>query len=142
MSSSLRGNLMRTPRLPLALASLALVLAAMALAELPAVDPNDPPVDVQGHWTIYSKNIDDGETVEKSVEITQDHHHISGFFRGPNQEGKIHGIVNGQHIVFETQTKNVLTFRGRVDGNAISGLYGLHGRHAEFRAVRGAAGSR
>ncbi len=116
--------------------ALGVAFAALGWAELPAVDPHDPPVDVHGRWTIYSKNIEDAETVEKSVQITQNHHHISGFFRGPNQEGRIRGIVNGRHIVFETQTKNVLTFRGEVDGNTITGLYGLHGRHADFRAVR------
>ena len=74
-------------------------LAAFSFAELPQVDPNDPPVDVQGHWIIYSKDVGDADVVEKTVAITQDHHHISGYFRGPNQQGKIHGVVNGRRVV-------------------------------------------
>ena len=38
--------------------------------------------------------------------------------------------------LFATTTKNVLTFRGEVDGNTMSGNYGLHGRHAPFKAAR------
>jgi hypothetical protein len=41
-----------------------------------------PPDDVQGSWTIYSKNIDNGETVKKFVHINQDGHHLSGIFAG------------------------------------------------------------
>ena len=113
-----------------------LIIAAVSRAQLPEPDPNDPPVDVHGRWIIYSKNIDNDETVEKPLEITQDHHHISGYFKGPNQQGKIHGVVNGRRVVFQTQTKNMLTFRGEADGDTITGLYGIHGRHGQFRAVR------
>ena len=42
----------------------------------------------------------------------------------------------GPIIVFSTKTKNVLTFRGQVNGDTITGTYGLHGRHAPFKAVR------
>jgi len=114
----------------------ALAMAAALFAQLPEPDPNDPPVDVHGQWIIYSRNIDNDETVEKPLEITQNHHHISGYFKGPNQQGKIHGVVNGRRVVFQTQTKNVLTFRGEADGDTITGLYGIHGRHGQFRAVR------
>ena len=54
----------------------------------------------------------------------------------PNQSGGIEGTVNVHHIEFSTKTHNVLTFRGTIEGNSMSGLYGLHGRHAEWRAVR------
>jgi hypothetical protein len=40
------------------------------------------------------------------------------------------------HIVFRTKTRNVLTFRGRVEGNRMSGEYGIHGEHGEWEAER------
>jgi len=116
---------------------LALVLiAASSLSRAQQPPQERPPDDVQGKWTIYSKNIENGETVRKFVQINQNGHHLTGHFKGPYQSGGIHGYVNGHHIEFSTKTKNVLTFRGQVDGNTMSGLYGLHGRHAEWRAVR------
>jgi hypothetical protein len=36
----------------------------------------------------------------------------------------------------DTKAHNVLTFRGTIEGNSMSGLYGLHGKHAEWRAIR------
>ena len=74
--------------------------------------------------------------VKKFVTIHQDGNKLSGHFKGPNQSGGIEGTINVHHIVFSTKTRNVLTFRGRVDGNTMSGIYGIHGRHAEWRAVR------
>jgi hypothetical protein len=44
--------------------------------------------------------------------------------------------VTGHHIEFSTKTRNVLRFRGQIEGNKMSGLYGLHRRNAEWRAVR------
>jgi len=44
--------------------------------------------------------------------------------------------VNGHHIEFSTQTREVLTFRGQINGSGMSGMYGLHGQHAEWSAVR------
>ncbi len=95
-----------------------------------------PPDYVQGSWTIYSKNIDNGETVKKFVHINQNGSQLTGNFRGPNQSGKIQGFVRGHHIEFSTETRTVLTFRGQIDGDSMSGLYGIHGRHAEWRAER------
>lgn len=120
--------------------SLALLLAfvlivASSLSRAPQPPQELPPDDVQGKWTIYSKNIETGETVKKFVQINQDGHHLTGHFRGPDQSGGIEGFVNGHHIEFSTKTRNVLTFRGQVDGT-MSGLWGLHGRHADWRAVR------
>lgn len=118
----------------LAVVSACLLFALSTAAQQPQHEL--PPDNVQGSWTIYSKNIENGETVKKFVHINQDGHHVSGNFRGPNLSGKIHGSVNGHDIEFSIETRNVLTFRGRLDGNEMSGLYGLHGRHAEWRAVR------
>ncbi len=102
-----------------------------------AQQTNQPlPESVQGSWTIYSKNIDNGRIVTKSVHIDQDGGRLTGHFQGPNQSGGIQGFVNGHHIEFRTKTRNVLTFRGQVEGNTMSGMYGIHGRHAEWRAER------
>jgi len=116
--------------------SQALLLAVLLLAVCGVSQAQQPPDNARGSWTIYSKNIDNGQTVEKHVQITQDGNRLWGHFEGPNQSGGITGTVNGHHIEFSTKTKNVLTFRGQIDGNHMSGMYGLHGRHAEWRAVR------
>jgi hypothetical protein len=91
---------------------------------------------VRGNWTITSKNIEDEEWVTKYIEIYQNRTLLTGRFQGPNQQGGIEGSIQGHHIEFHTKTKNVLTFRGEVDGDTMSGNYGLHGRHAPFKAVR------
>ena len=91
---------------------------------------------VRGNWTITSKNVENDEWVTKHVEIRQDRTHLTGRFQGPNQEGGIDGFVEGNHIEFHTKTKNVLTFRGEVNGDTMSGNYGIHGKHAPFKAVR------
>ena len=117
---------------------LAMVLLALPLATAPspAQERTETYEIVRGNWTITSKNIEDDEWVTKHVEIFQNGTQLSGRFQGPNQEGGIEGFVNGHHVEFHTKTKNVLTFRGQVDGDTMSGNYGLHGRHAPFKAVR------
>jgi hypothetical protein len=112
-----------------------LAVTSFSLAQPPPQE-DAPFDDVRGSWTIFSKDIDGGQAAEKHVQINQNQHHLSGHFEGPNQSGGIQGTINGHHIVFSTRTHNVLTFRGEVDGNHMHGLYGLHGRHAEWRAVR------
>jgi hypothetical protein len=128
---------MENYRSKLLLLFFALILLAansVSLAQEPPV--GQPPDNVAGNWTIYSKNIDNGETVRKFVQIKQNGNLLTGHFKGPNQSGGIEGTINVHHIEFHTKTRNVLTFRGRVEGNKMSGLYGLHGRHAEWQAVR------
>ncbi len=125
---------MRSRSKIMTMASACLLFALSTAAQQP--EREVPPDNIQGSWTIFSKNIDNGATVRKFVHIDQNGHNLSGNFRGPNQSGKIHGFVNGHHVEFSTQTRNVLTFRGRIDGNEMSGMYGIHGRHAEWRAVR------
>jgi hypothetical protein len=93
-------------------------------------------VNARGNWTIYSRNIDNGAMVTKHVQIHQGGNQIWGTFEGPNQSGPIHGVVNGHHIEFSTQTREVLTFRGQINGDGMSGMYGLDGQHAEWSAVR------
>lgn len=116
-----------------------LSLAAFALLSLLFGRPvlaDEPPDNVQGNWTIYSSNIETGEEVIKHVQIAQYGDRITGFFEGPNQSGPIQGKVNGHHIEFSTVTRNVLTFRGQIYGDNMSGLYGLHGKHAPWQAER------
>ncbi len=94
------------------------------------------PDNVAGKWTIYSKNIDNNESVTKFVQIVQNGTELSGHFKGPNQSGGIQGSIHVHHIEFSTKTRNVLTFRGQVDGDRMRGMYGIHGRHGEWEAVR------
>lgn len=99
-----------------------------------------PPDNIEGNWTIYSTNIENGETVVKHVQIAQYGDRITGYFEGPIQSGPIQGRINVHHIVFSTVTRNVLTFRGQIYGDNMSGLYGLHGKHAPWQAVRTSGG--
>ena len=110
-------------------ALLFLGLGILALAD-------QPPDNVQGDWTIYSTSIKDGQTVVKHVQIAQYGNRITGYFEGPNQSGPIQGRVNAHHIVFSTVTRTVLTFRGQIYGDNMTGLYGIHGQHAPWQAVR------
>jgi hypothetical protein len=95
-----------------------------------------PPDNVSGNWTIYANNIDKGGSSLKTVQISQNGNIITGHFKGPNQSGKIQGWVNVHHIEFSTDTREVLTFRGQIHGNIMSGMYGIRGRHADWRAER------
>ena len=103
------------------------------------VPAQQPPDNVEGNWTIYSTNIQNGETVVKHVQIEQYGNSLTGHLEGPDQSGPIQGQINGHHIRFSTVTRNVLNFWGQVSGNEMSGTYGLHGKHAPWQAVRPAA---
>ena len=115
-------------------------LTLMSLTFAKSVLAQQPPDNVQGDWTIYSSNIDNGETVIKHVQIAQYGNRITGYFEGPNQSGPIQGRIDVHHIVFSTVTRNVLTFRGQIFGDNISGLYGLNGKHAPWQAIRTSGG--
>jgi len=112
------------------------VVALLSLTLSKTASADQPPANVQGNWTIYSTNIENGETVVKHVQIAQYGNSLTGYFEGPNQSGPIQGHVNGQHVEFSTLTRNVLTFRGQAFGDTMSGNYGLHGKHAPWQAVR------
>src|SRR5208283_4957186 len=113
---------------------LGLILSTTTLAQR-------PPDNVEGNWTIYSTSIQNGETVVKHVQIAQYGNSLTGHFEGPDQSGPIQGQINGHHIRFSTVTRNVLNFWGQVSGDEMSGTYGLHGKHAQWQAVRPAAAS-
>jgi hypothetical protein len=104
-----------------------------------AMEQQPPPpgqVDASGKWTIYARNVDQPGGSTKYVQIQQNGNQISGHFKGPHQSGGISGFVNVDHIEFSTDTRDVLTFRGQIQGDTMSGLYGVHGQHAPWNAVR------
>jgi hypothetical protein len=118
---------------------LSLVFLLVAVSGVTSAQPpaqEQPPDDASGNWTIYAKNIDNGGSSTKYAQIKQNGNHLTGHFKGPHQSGGIEGTVNVHHIEFSTKTHDVLTFRGQIEGNTMSGLYGLKGRHAEWRATR------
>ena len=110
-------------------ALLSLIFCSRTFAE-------QPPDNVQGNWTIYSTNVENGEVVIKHVQIAQYGNRITGYFEGPNQSGPIEGKVDVHHIMFSTVTRNVLTFRGQIYGDNMTGTCGVHGKHAPWQAVR------
>jgi len=110
-----------------------------AAAQFADADQQPPPnqqVNASGAWTIYANDINDPGGSTKMVKIQQFGTQLSGKFNGPNQSGNITGFINGNHIEFSTKTRDVLTFRGQINGNTMSGQYGLHGQHAAFNGVR------
>jgi hypothetical protein len=124
---------------PLSLLFLFLLFAVSSVsrAQEPPPRPSDlPPDNVAGNWTIYANNIDKAGSSLKTVQISQNDNIITGRFKGPRQSGKIQGWINVHHIEFSTDTREVLTFRGQIEGNHMSGLYGINGRHADWRAER------
>jgi hypothetical protein len=119
-----------------ALCGMVLLICTMGSVAWAQSDPaSQPPADVSGHWSIYARN-PDGSTDTKTVDIKQNGNQLTGKFKGPHQSGKIEGTVNGNHVVFSTKTREVLTFRGNVQGNTIRGHFGIRGRHGEFEANR------
>ncbi|MGB7731623.1 MAG: DUF3300 domain-containing protein [Candidatus Acidiferrum sp.] len=116
------------------LSLIALVLASLTFGR--ATFAQQPTAIVQGNWTIYSTNIDDGAMVIKHVQIAQYGNHLTGYFEGPNQAGPIQGEVNGNFIHFSTVTRTILNFHGHVYGDNIAGDYGIHGKQAPWQAVR------
>ncbi|HVM74941.1 MAG TPA: DUF3300 domain-containing protein [Candidatus Saccharimonadales bacterium] len=112
------------------------LLALLSFLSSGTVRADAPPDNVEGNWTIYSTNIEDGAVVIKHVQIEQYGNRITGYFEGPFQSGPIQGRVDVHHIVFSTVTRNVLTFRGQIYGGSIVGEYGIHGKHAAWQAVR------
>jgi hypothetical protein len=79
------------------------------------------PANVAGQWTLYC-NDPNGSTSSKYLDLQQDGNTIKGHFKGPNQSGGVEGTINGQHLVVRTKTRDVLVFRGRVDGPRKNGV--------------------
>src|SRR5271163_4671991 len=121
---------MKKIRATLGLASF--VLASLIFCKTALAQPDN----VQGNWTIYATNNNDGSTEIKHVQIAQYGNQITGYFEGPYQSGPIQGEIDIHHIRFSTVTRNVLNFRGQIFGDNITGSYGIHGRHGSWQAVR------
>jgi hypothetical protein len=84
--------------------------------------PSDvPPANVAGKWILYC-NDPNGTTSSKYLDLEQDGNNIKGHFKGPNQSGGVEGTINAQHLVVRTKTRNVLVFRGRVEGPRVNGI--------------------
>jgi hypothetical protein len=94
-----------------------------------------PAADVAGKWIIYTKG-DDGKTGTHYVDLVQNGNTLTGHFKGPNQSGGLEGTMNVRHILFRTKTRNVLTFRGMVDGNTMEGTFGVRGLHGTWQGRR------
>ena len=114
-----------------------LVLSVAFLSVLKAQDLK-PPAKIAGNWTIFAEDIDHPGSSLKTIQITQNGNIISGTFRGPHQHGKFQGWVSGNHVEFSTDTHEILTFRGEIKPDRMSGLYGINGRHAPWSAERSA----
>jgi hypothetical protein len=110
--------------------------ADFADAGAPQPPVEQGPDNASGSWTIYAQNIDQPGGSTKYVQIKQYGSQLSGHFKGPHQSGGIEGFVNVHHIEFSTKTHDVLTFRGQIQGDTMSGLYGIRGQHAAWNAVR------
>jgi hypothetical protein len=102
------------------------------------------PANAAGKWTLYCKD-PNGSTSSKYLELEQKGNVITGHFKGPNQSGGVEGTIDDQHLVVRTKTRDVLTFRGRVDGprvegvvqgNAFNGTFHDRGGTGSFQGVR------
>jgi hypothetical protein len=92
--------------------------------------------DLSGKWTIYAYNTNHPGSSLKTIQVVQQGNIISGTFRGPNQHGKMQGLITGNHVEFSTDTHEILTFRGEITPTGMSGLYGFNGQHAPWTAER------
>lgn len=123
--------------------TLAIFAGTFARAQQPPPADN-PPASVAGKWTLYC-NDPNGSTSSKFLDLRQNGSVITGHFKGPNQSGGVEGTIKNQHLVVRTKTRNVLTFRGRVDGprvdgvvqgNAFNGTFHDRGGTGSFQGVR------
>jgi len=101
--------------------NLALVLAASLVSFAQQALPDQMPANANGKWNFYCHD-PNGSTSTKYIEIEQNGSQVKGHFKGPNQSGGIEGTINSQHIVFKTKTREILTFRGRIDGERVNGV--------------------
>lgn len=120
------------------------LLLSVSLAASAQQPPSDkPPANANGKWNFYCHD-PNGSTSTKYIEIQQNGSEVKGHFKGPNQSGGIEGTINQQHIVFKTKTREILTFRGRIDGprtdgvvqgNKITGTFHDRGGTGTFEGV-------
>ena len=98
--------------------SLLITLCRAALSQEPP--PDKPPASVEGKWTLFC-NDPNGTTSAKYLDLKQNGNKIKGHFRGTYQSGGVEGTINGHHLVVRTKTRDVLVFRGRIDGPKVNG---------------------
>jgi hypothetical protein len=113
------------------------LIGSTALAQQPPAQQQ--PANVAGKWTLYCKD-PNGSTSAKYLELQQKGSVISGHFKGPNQSGGVEGTIDEQHLVVRTKTRDVLTFRGRVEGPRVQGLIQGNAFNGTFHD-RGGTGS-
>lgn len=97
--------------------------------------PTRGPDNVAGNWIVSTKG-QNGEIHTQHLTIQQDGTEIKGKFKGPYQSGSLTGTVNIHHIVFRTNTRHPITFRGMINGDTIDGTEHIEGKEGEFHAVR------
>jgi hypothetical protein len=106
--------------------------------------PQQMPANAAGKWTLYCKD-PNGSTSTKYLELEQEGTVIKGHFKGPNQSGGVEGTIDVQHLVVKTKTREVLVFRGRVNGprvdgvvqgNTFNGTFHDRGGTGSFQGVR------
>jgi hypothetical protein len=102
---------------------LGLLLLAIFCRAVSSQQPpsEEPPANVAGKWILYC-NDPNGSTSSKYLDLEQDGNNIKGHFKGPNQSGGVEGTINGQHLVVRTKTRDVLVFRGRIEGPRVDGI--------------------
>jgi hypothetical protein len=98
---------------------LMVLLASAAFAQQPPAQ--QLPANVAGKWALYCKD-PNGSTSAKYLDLQQEGSVIKGHFKGPNQSGGVEGTITEQHLVVRTKTRDVLTFRGRVEGPRVQGV--------------------
>jgi hypothetical protein len=122
--------------------ALVIFTGSFAFAQQPPAQQQ--PANAAGNWTLYCKD-PNGSTSSKFLELQQKGSVISGHFKGPNQSGGVEGTIDNQHLVVHTKTRDVLTFRGRVDGprvdgvvqgNTFNGTFHDRGGTGSFQGVR------
>ncbi len=100
---------------------LGLILGVSGVMLAQAPPPQQQPANAAGKWTLYCKD-PNGSTSTKYLELEQKGAVISGHFKGPNQSGGVEGTIDVQHLVVKTKTRDVLVFRGRVNGPRVEGV--------------------
>jgi hypothetical protein len=96
-----------------------LSIRGVALGQAPS--PQQPAANASGKWTLYCKD-PNGSTSTKYLDLQQKGNVIMGHFKGPNQSGGVEGTIDERHLVVRTKTREVLVFRGRVDGPRVGGV--------------------
>jgi hypothetical protein len=113
------------------------IMLVTPLAVLAQQTPSSqPPAQAAGSWNFYCHD-PNGTTSNKAIEIQQQGNEVKGHFKGPDQSGGIEGTINNQHIVFKTKTRDVLTFRGRIEGPRVNGIVQGNKIVGTFHARRG-----